>query len=162
MVGSGAKGAQVTRVVEVDTHGRSRAGAAAQPSATPASAPPRARSVDGRSVAGKVKWFDDTKGFGFVSSNDGGKDVFVHISILGPAGLSASGRRPAGQHARRRHAEGPRGAVDLARSDRSHSGRIGFEACGAVRISPAHLPSSIAAGCRADRTGLRLAKAESP
>ncbi len=39
-------------------------------------------------VSGKVKWFDDTKGFGFVSSNDGGKDIFVHISILGPAGLS--------------------------------------------------------------------------
>jgi CspA family cold shock protein len=39
-------------------------------------------------VTGKVKWFDDAKGFGFVASEDGGKDVFVHISILGPAGIS--------------------------------------------------------------------------
>ena len=31
--------------------------------------------------------FDDNKGFGFVQSNDGGKDVFVHISILGPSGI---------------------------------------------------------------------------
>ena len=67
------------------------------------------------SVAGKVKWFDDTKGFGFVSSNDGGKDIFVHISILGPAGLSHLAGGPGGQHARRRHPQGPRGAVDLAR-----------------------------------------------
>ena len=38
-------------------------------------------------VTGTVKWFDDNKGFGFVQSNDGGKDVFVHISILGPSGV---------------------------------------------------------------------------
>ena len=40
------------------------------------------------SVSGKVKWFDGVKGFGFVASEDGGKDVFVHISILGPAGIT--------------------------------------------------------------------------
>jgi CspA family cold shock protein len=40
-------------------------------------------------VSGTVKWFDETKGFGFVQSNDGGKDVFVHISILGPSGLNS-------------------------------------------------------------------------
>ncbi len=45
-------------------------------------------------VAGKVKWFDESKGFGFVQSNDGGKDVFVHISILAPSGVS---RLAAGQ-----------------------------------------------------------------
>ncbi|NBS35308.1 MAG: cold shock domain-containing protein [Methylocystaceae bacterium] len=39
-------------------------------------------------VSGTVKWFDETKGFGFVQSNDGGKDVFVHISILGPSGVN--------------------------------------------------------------------------
>ena len=39
-------------------------------------------------VSGTVKWFDETKGFGFVQSNDGGKDVFVHISILGTSGVN--------------------------------------------------------------------------
>jgi CspA family cold shock protein len=38
-------------------------------------------------VSGKVKWFDEAKGFGFVASDDGGKDVFIHISILRPANI---------------------------------------------------------------------------
>src|SRR5208337_623595 len=53
--------------------------------------PPRRMAPDPSTavtVAGKVKWFDETKGFGFVQSNDGGKDVFVHISILAPSGVS--------------------------------------------------------------------------
>ncbi|WP_237481651.1 cold-shock protein [Lichenibacterium dinghuense] len=87
LVGNGAKGAQVTRVVEVDTTGaQERAPQRSFDSPRPARrAPDPSTAV---SVSGKVKWFDDTKGFGFVSSNDGGKDIFVHISILGPAGLS--------------------------------------------------------------------------
>ena len=40
-------------------------------------------------VSGKVKWFDETKGFGFVASDDGGKDVFIHISVLRPAGIAS-------------------------------------------------------------------------
>ena len=91
-VGAGAKGAQVTRVIEVDATGV-------------VERPPQRSSGDGFrdgprprrvapdpstavSVTGKVKWFDDAKGFGFVASEDGGKDVFVHISVLGHAGIS--------------------------------------------------------------------------
>ncbi len=90
-VGSGAKGAQVTRVLEVDTAGAAerapqrfdspRGGSGG---AAPRRQPDPSTAVE---VTGTVKWFDDSKGFGFVQSNDGGKDVFVHISILGPSGV---------------------------------------------------------------------------
>ena len=37
---------------------------------------------------GAVKWFNPTKGYGFIQPDDGGNDAFVHISAVEQAGLS--------------------------------------------------------------------------
>jgi CspA family cold shock protein len=40
-------------------------------------------------ATGTVKWFNATKGYGFIQPQSGGKDVFVHISAVERAGLSS-------------------------------------------------------------------------
>jgi len=39
-------------------------------------------------VNGTVKWFNATKGYGFIEPEDGGKDAFIHISALEQAGIA--------------------------------------------------------------------------
>jgi CspA family cold shock protein len=47
--------------------------------------PKRERSM----TTGTVKWFNPTKGYGFIAPDDGGNDVFLHISAVERAGLSS-------------------------------------------------------------------------
>ncbi|MBX9739710.1 MAG: cold shock domain-containing protein [Beijerinckiaceae bacterium] len=115
LVGSGMKGAQVTRVLEVDTSTAAEVRPAARSFDSPR---PQRRMPDvstATEISGTVKWFDDAKGFGFVASNDGGKDVFVHISILRPSGIA---HLPEGQAVSMKVVETPKGreavSIDLA------------------------------------------------
>ncbi len=80
-VGPGQKGLQVTEVVSVDTSTAAPSRAPRSPSAGPRDrAAPSGPSVE---TTGTVKWFNPTKGFGFIAPQDGGKDIFVHMSVLG-------------------------------------------------------------------------------
>jgi CspA family cold shock protein len=79
-VSAGAKGPLVTQVLHID----------------PSTAvPPRADGFDRRaprpstSLEGAVKWFEPEKGYGFISPDGGGKDVFIHITALRRSGITA-------------------------------------------------------------------------
>ena len=95
-VTTGQKGQQVTRILEADLSTAQEVRPARAPGGFGGGGygdsprPPRRAAPDpstATAVSGKVKWFDETKGFGFVQSNDGGKDVFVHISVLNASGI---------------------------------------------------------------------------
>jgi cold shock protein len=106
--GPGPKGRQVSEILSVDS------------STAQQESPRRVRPerpmyplADGAAVeeSGTVKWYNAMKGFGFIASDRGGKDIFVHASALGRAGIAGL-------------TEGQRVAVDVI------DGRKGPEAAG--------------------------------
>ena len=50
---------------------------------------PHLQAPAGRGSLGTVKWYNTTKGFGFVTPDDGGEELFVHRSVLEHSGLTA-------------------------------------------------------------------------
>src|SRR5579883_2784833 len=114
----GPKGRQVARVIDVDE-------STAVESAPRRDRPPRGDGGPGRGrdmnrdlsnaveMTGTVKWFNSDKGFGFIAPDGGGKDVFVHISVLGRSGLANLAE---GQQVSMRVVETPKGreAVSVA------------------------------------------------
>ena len=67
-------------------------------------------------IQGTVKWFNGQKGFGFVAAEDGGKDVFLHISVFDRAGIQVL---PEGQQVRVRVVKTQKGreAISVALID---------------------------------------------
>lgn len=91
-IGQGAKGAQVSSVLEIGvmaesppTGGNQRRFGDAPPRSQ---GRPRIDTSSAVSVLGEVKWFNPTKGFGFIQADDGLKDIFVHASVVSGAGLT--------------------------------------------------------------------------
>jgi CspA family cold shock protein len=88
-VGVGQKGRQVTAILEMHmgTGGAPRPQRSAAPKVPSGRPPPDPSTAS--DLEGTVKWFNADKGFGFVVCEDGGKDVFLHKSVVERAGLRA-------------------------------------------------------------------------
>jgi CspA family cold shock protein len=88
-VGQGQKGRQITKVLSIISEGDGAPPPARSPSPPPSAHAGRGPDLSSATeMAGTVKWFSTAKGMGFVEVDGGGKDVFVHISVVERAGLA--------------------------------------------------------------------------
>jgi cold shock protein len=62
---------------------------------------------------GTVKWFNTTKGYGFIAPEDGGKDIFVHITAVQRAGLESLSDNQKVKYELREGRDGRQSASDL-------------------------------------------------
>ncbi len=81
-IGQGPKGRQVTQIVSV--LGMAEGGSDGGMHSAPRHQTPVGQTEE---MTGTVKWFKADKGFGFVAPDDGGKDVFVHKTVVSRLGL---------------------------------------------------------------------------
>ena len=109
--GPGPKGPQVGEILSVDSRTAQREPPRRARPERPVYPPVDRAAIE---VSGTVKWYNPMKGFGFIASDQGGKDIFVHASALERAGIAGL-------------TEGQRVAVDVI------DGRKGPEAAG-VRL----------------------------
>ena len=80
-ISAGAKGPLVTNILNIDT----------STAVAPSGGPDRRGSRPSTTMEGAVKWFEAEKGYGFISPDGGGKDVFIHITALRRSGVNTLG-----------------------------------------------------------------------
>ncbi|MDE2165752.1 MAG: cold-shock protein [Alphaproteobacteria bacterium] len=79
-IGAGAKGPLVLNVLNLDNS------TAVASTGGRGAAPPRGPA---QTIQGEVKWFEAEKGYGFIAPEGGGKDIFVHVTVLRRSGVNA-------------------------------------------------------------------------